>query len=143
MRVVLNHSFTKPLSLLLVIVLTIVTVFPVRPAEAAALTSLSDTMTSQTISATSSHTMRFTTPSGASATSTTIVITFPASYDFTGKATTSVTFTHGPSTGLENAETFAGVPSATSRILPPVQRTQPRQVHTQRQFLEPLVMWVI
>ena len=100
-------------------------------------------MTTKTISATSSLATRSTTPSGAATRTVTIIITFPASYDFTGKATTSVTFTHGPSTGLENAETFAGVPSATSRILPPVQRTQPRQVHTQRQFLEPLVMWVI
>jgi len=71
-------------------------------------------MTSLSISATSSHTMRFTTPTGASSTGQTIVITFPATYDFTGKATTSVTFTHGASTGLETTETLAGAPSATA-----------------------------
>ena len=113
-RHLFRPPITKPLSLLLVIAVTIVTVFPIRPARAASLTGLSDTMTSQTISATSSHTMRFTTPSGAATATSTIVITFPASYDFTGKATTSVTFTHGPTTGLENTETFAGTPSATA-----------------------------
>jgi hypothetical protein len=58
--------------------------------------------------------MRFTTPSGAATSTASIIITFPASYDFTGKATTSVTFTHGASTGLETTETLAGVPSATA-----------------------------
>jgi hypothetical protein len=114
MRVALHHVLSKPLSLFLVIALVIVSIFPVSPAEAAALTGLSDTMSSLSISATSSHTMRFTTPTGASSTGQTIVITFPASYDFTGKATTSVTFTHGASTGLETTETLAGVPSATA-----------------------------
>jgi hypothetical protein len=114
MRIVLTHRLSKPLSLLLVIAVTIVTVFPVRPAQAASLTGLSDTMTSLSISATSSHTIRFTTPSGAQSSTSTVVITFPASYDFTGKATTSITFTHGVSTGLENTETFAGSPSLTA-----------------------------
>lgn len=114
MRVVLNHPFTKPLSLLLVLAVTVVTVFPIRSAQAAALTGLSDTMTSLTVSATSSHTMRFTTPSGAGASTSTIIVTFPATYDFTGKATSSVSFTHGASTGLETTETLAGVPSLTA-----------------------------
>jgi hypothetical protein len=111
---ILNHPLTKPLSLLLVIALTIVTIFPVRPVQAAAMTGLSDTMSSLSISATSSHTMRFTTPTGASTTGQTIVITFPASYDFTGKAIASVSLTHGASTGLESTETLSAAPSATN-----------------------------
>lgn len=114
MRVILNHPLSKTLSLFLVIAVTIVTVFPVRPVQAAALTGLSDTMTSLSINATSSHTMRFTTPTGASTTGQTIVITFPATYDFTAKAIASVSFTHGVSTGAENTETLAASPSATA-----------------------------
>jgi hypothetical protein len=114
MRIALNHFLTKPLSLLLVLAVTVVTVFPFNSAQAASLTGLSDTMTSLSVSATSSHTMRFTTPSGASSATSTIIITFPATYDFTGKSTTTITFTHGASTGLENTETLNGVPSATN-----------------------------
>ena len=114
MRVALHHVLSRPLSFLLVIALVIVTVLPVRPAEAASLTGLSDTMSSLSVSATSSHTIRFTTPSGAAAATSTIIITFPASYDFTGKATTSVTFTHGVTLGSETTETFAGTPSPTA-----------------------------
>lgn len=114
MRVAFNHTLLKPLSLLLVIAVTVVTIFPFRSAQAAALTGLSDTMTSLSINATSSHTMRFTTPTGASTTGQTIIITFPATYDFTAKAIASVSFTHGVSTGLESAETLAAAPSATA-----------------------------
>ena len=113
-RYYIHHTLLKPLSVLLVIALTIVTIFPVRPVQAAAMTGLSDTMSSLSNSATSSHTIRFTTPTGASSTGQTIVITFPASYDFTGKAIASVSFTHGASTGLESTETLAAAPSATA-----------------------------
>lgn len=104
----------RVLSLTLAFALVAITVFPSTKAEASSLTNLSNTMTSQTVSATSSHTMRFTTPSGAATATSTIVITFPASYDFTGKLISTVTLTHGTSTGLENTETLAGAPTLTS-----------------------------
>ncbi len=81
--------------------------------SAASLTNLSNTMSSAKISTASSHEIRFTTPTGASDDTDTIVITFPADFDFTGKDIASVTFTHGPATGLENTEVLAAAPSAT------------------------------
>lgn len=101
-------------SLTLVFALVLITLFPGRSAEAASLTALSDTMSSLTISAASSHTMRFTTPSGASVAGQTIIITFPATYDFTSKTIGTVSFTHGASTGLENTETLAASASASA-----------------------------
>ncbi|MBI3626507.1 hypothetical protein HY224_00485, partial [Candidatus Uhrbacteria bacterium] len=83
-------------------------------AQAAALTALSDTLSSAKISTASSHTIKFTTPTGTSAASQTIVITFPSDFDFTSKAIASVTFTHGASTGAESTETLAASPSATA-----------------------------
>jgi hypothetical protein len=83
-------------------------------AQAASLTALSDTLSSSKVSTASSHVIKFTTPSG-STTSQTIVITFPSDFNFTGKsATSSVTFTHGASTGLENSETLASAATASS-----------------------------
>ncbi len=83
-------------------------------ATAASASALSDTMSNQTISATSSHTIKFTTPTGASAAGNTIVITFPSGFNFTSKSISTLTFTHGSSTGAENTETLAATPSATA-----------------------------
>ena len=113
-HVLSSRFLAQAASLTLVFALILVTIFPVRQAAAASLTGLSDTMTSLTISATSSHTMRFTTPSGASVAGQTIIITFPATYDFTSKTIGTVTFTHGASTGLENTETLAASASASA-----------------------------
>lgn len=107
-------SPVKALALTLALAVVMASVFPFTQAQAASLVNLSNTMTSQTVSATSSHTMRFTTPTGAATSTATIVITFPASYDFTGKAISSVSFTHGASTGLEATETLAAAPTLTS-----------------------------
>jgi hypothetical protein len=107
-------SPVKALALTLALAVVMASVFPFTQAQAASLVNLSNTMTSQTVSATSSHTMRFTTPTGAATSTATIVITFPASYDFTGKAIASVSFTHGASTGLEATETLAAAPTLTS-----------------------------
>jgi hypothetical protein len=82
--------------------------------EAAPLTSLSNTMSSLTVSATSSHVLRFTTPSGATDNTDTIIVTFPSDFNFTGKAISSLTLTHGPSTGAENTETLAASASASA-----------------------------
>lgn len=81
-------------------------------AFAAALTSISDTMSSSKINATSTHALRFTTPTGASDNTDTIIIQYPADFDFSGKTTTTVTFTHGAVTGAETTETLdAGGPT--------------------------------
>lgn len=86
----------------------------VQRADAASLTALSDTMSSLKISTASSHTLRFTTPTGASDNTDTIVFTFPSDFDFTSKAISSVTFSHGAGTGAEVPETLAASPSATA-----------------------------
>lgn len=104
----------KVISLTIAAAVILLTVFPIVPVQAASLTGLSDTMSSLSVNATSSHTMRFTTPSGAATSTATIIITFPATYDFTSKAIASVSFTHGASTGLESTETLAASPSASA-----------------------------
>lgn len=83
-------------------------------AEAASLTALSDTMSSLKVSTASSHVIKFTTPTGATDSTDTIIITFPSDFNFSSKAISSVTFTHGATTGAENTETLAASPSATA-----------------------------
>jgi hypothetical protein len=87
---------------------------PAPFAEAAPITSASDTMSSLTVSATSTHTIRFTTPTGANQNTDDIVITFPSDFNFSSKTIGTVTFTHGATTGLESTETLAAAPSATA-----------------------------
>lgn len=83
-------------------------------ASAAALTALSDTLSTAKISTLSSHTIKFTTPTGTSTAGQTIVITFPSDFDFTSKTIGTVTFTHGATTGAETTETLAASASATA-----------------------------
>ena len=112
----LQSAALKTLSTLLILA-TISTFFyllPASVAQAASITSASDTMSSQTISATSSHAIRFTTPTGAGDNTDTIIITFPSDYNFTSKTIATVSFTHGASTGLESTETLAASPSASA-----------------------------
>ena len=59
-------------------------VIPVT-ATAASLTAVSDTLSSSKISTASSHTIKFTTPTGTSAAGATIIITFPSDFNFTSK----------------------------------------------------------
>lgn len=107
--------FKKISSLGLVVAMLAMFMGPFIPvAQAASLTSLSDTMSSSKISTLSSHVMKFTTPTGASESSDTIILTFPSDFNFTSKAIGTVTFTHGSSTGAENTETLAASPSATA-----------------------------
>jgi hypothetical protein len=112
-----THSFStafhKVLSALLALAVLLF-VFPLPQAHAAAITSVSDTMSNQTVSATSSHAIRFVTPTGANQNTDDIVLTFPSDYNFTGKTIGTVTFTHGATTGLESTETLAAAPSATA-----------------------------
>lgn len=84
-------------------------------AEAAAISSASDTMSSLKASpTTSTHAIKFTTPTGAGDATDTITTTFPSDFNFTSKTIGTVTFTHGASTGSENTETLAAAPSATA-----------------------------
>jgi hypothetical protein len=81
--------------------------FGAKVANAASLTSISDTMSNETLSAVSSHVIKFTTPTGIAANKT-FTIEFPTGFDFTSKATTTVTMSYGATTGTENALTLAG-----------------------------------
>lgn len=103
-----SGSFLKEgTAVILVIAVFVLFITPVQVVEASALTAVSDTMSSQKISpATSTHAIRFTTPTGASDNTDTIVIVFPSDFIFTGKATSTITFTHGVTTGAETTETI-------------------------------------
>ena len=108
--------FITSLHLILVLIFTLVTGGVIVPyvAYAAALTAKSDTLSSQKISTLSSHTIKFTTPTGASDNTDTIIITFPSDFNFTSKTIGTVTFTHGATTGAESTETLAASPSASA-----------------------------
>ena len=103
----------KNFFVVLLALLTIVTLTP-SLVFAASLTGLSDTMSSSKVSTASSHVIRFTTPTGATDSSDTIIITFPADFNFTSKTIGTLTFTHGATTGLESTETLAASPSASA-----------------------------
>jgi hypothetical protein len=98
----------------LILAIGIISMMPAGVAEAASITSASDTMSSLTVSATSTHTIRFTTPTGANNNTDTIIITFPSDFNFTSKTIGTVTFTHGATTGAESTETLAASASATA-----------------------------
>ncbi len=83
-------------------------------ANAASLSAMSDTMSNQTVSANSTHSIKFTTPTGVTANGQTIAITFQSGFDFTSKTIGTVSLTHGASTGLESTETLAASPSASA-----------------------------
>ena len=115
----MNPSLTqgivsKVVSIVLILSIIVLYIFPVTFAQAASITSASDTMSSQTISATSTHAMRFVSPTGANNNTDTIIITFPSDYNFSSKTIGTVTFTHGATTGLESTEVLAATPSATN-----------------------------
>ncbi len=74
-------------------------------AHASSLTGISDTMSNETISASATSTIKFTTPTGMTA-GQTFVIGFPTGFNFTSKTYTGVTITYGASTGLENSTTL-------------------------------------
>ena len=105
------RSFT---SFSLVVALLSFTIGTTQFAYAASLTALSDTMSSSKISTLSSHVLKFTTPTGAADNTDTIIVTFPADFNFTSKTIGSLTFTHGATTGAESTETLAASPSASA-----------------------------
>lgn len=100
----LERFVFKGVSLAIASCLVLFSIFPAEIAFAASITSASDTMSSSTINATSTHTISFVSPTGAGQNTDDIVITFPSDFDFTGKATSTLSFTHGPTTGLEHVE---------------------------------------
>lgn len=105
----------KLLSAVLAIAILLVSPGMVLIATAASLSALSDTMSNQTISANSSHTIKFTTPTGVTASAQTIVVTFPSGFNFTSKAISSLTLTYGASTGLETSTTIAASAGASTQ----------------------------
>ncbi|MDB5188674.1 MAG: hypothetical protein JWM92_272 [Candidatus Nomurabacteria bacterium] len=82
--------------------------------DASSLTGMSDTMDNQTISANSKHVIRYTASTPLNATSQAIIIVFPSGFNFGGKTISSLSFSHGPSTGLEHVETLTSTPGATT-----------------------------
>jgi hypothetical protein len=107
----LSTSVYRAVSLAIVFALLLYTV-PFKFAFAATVTNASDTMSNLTINATSTHAIKFTSPTGANQNTDTIIITFPADFDFTGKVIGGLSFTHGATTGLETTEALAAAPSA-------------------------------
>ncbi len=102
-------------SLGLVVMMFAIFVLPlVQVAQAAAITNASDTMSTQKELIASSHTIKFTTPTGAEQSTDTIIVTFPSTgttpFNFTSKTIGTVTFTHGATTGSETTEVLAATP---------------------------------
>ncbi len=83
-------------------------------ADAAALSALSDTMSTVKVNTLSSHVIKFTSPSGADGAGETIIITFPADFNFTSKTIGTLTFTHGATTGAETTEALAASADGTN-----------------------------
>jgi hypothetical protein len=106
-----STSLYRTVGLAIVLALLLYTV-PFKFAFAATVTNASDTMSNLTINATSTHAIKFTSPTGANQNTDTIIITFPADFDFTGKAIGGLSFTHGVTTGLETTEALAASASA-------------------------------
>jgi hypothetical protein len=106
--------FYKIISSTLVMALVFSLSGGIQIASAAALTSKSDTLSSSKISTLSSHIIKFTTPTGATDSTDTIIVTFPSDFNLTSKTIGTITFTHGATTGLENSETLSASPSASN-----------------------------
>jgi len=100
----------------ILILAIIAMIMPFQETQAATLLSMSDTMSRLKATTASSHTIKFTTPTGAGDSTDTIIITFPSTgttpFNFTDKTISTVTFTHGATTGTESTETLAASPSA-------------------------------
>ncbi|OGL78486.1 hypothetical protein A3E39_00570 [Candidatus Uhrbacteria bacterium RIFCSPHIGHO2_12_FULL_60_25] len=80
-------------------------------AQAATLTSLSDTMSREKVSTASNHTIRFRTPTGVDAPADTITVDFP-SFALGLVAFGDLDLTHGAVTGAETSEALAAAAAA-------------------------------
>jgi len=96
----------KTLKKLFIGVFVLVGLILIKPGvvSAAGLTAVSDTMSRLQVSQNSSHLIKFTTQNAIQTIGDTITITFPSDFNFTTKTISTVSFTHGASTGLENTE---------------------------------------
>ncbi len=86
-------------------------IFSPQITDAAALTSLSDTMSRLKASTASNHTIKFTTPSGASG-SDTITIEMPAGFTIGSVAFGDMDLSHGNTTGYETELTLGAAAGA-------------------------------
>lgn len=84
------------------------------PVQAAALTSVSDTMSRLEEGVVADHLIKFTTLTGAGDVGDTITIAFPAGFTIGSVDYTDIDLQHGPTTGLETSETLAATADATS-----------------------------
>jgi len=99
------------LTFYLVLALLVLLISP-RFTEAAALTTLSDTMSRLKISENSNHTIKFTTPSGATDIADTIEITMPAGFTIGAVVFGDMDLSHGVSTGYETELTLGAAAGA-------------------------------
>lgn len=104
--------FGKRFLVFLVLVSFLITVLLPQVTQAAALTSLSDTMSRFKKSTLSDHTIGFTTPTGVDSSSDTITLTFPSGFTVGSVDYTDIDLSHGASTGYETEETLAATPSS-------------------------------
>lgn len=96
-----------------VLVFTIIfSLFYYRSVQAAALTTLSDTMSRLDNNTASNHTIRFTTATAVNADADTITITFPSGFAVGSVDYTDIDLSHGASTGYETEETLAAANGA-------------------------------
>ena len=95
----MRNIFTKFLSTFTIFALLALLVGPTF-ANAASLTTVSDTMTREAVSANSVHVIKFTSTSGVAATNT-IAIVFPSTFTTTGLVITDLQICHG-TTGVED-----------------------------------------
>jgi hypothetical protein len=109
----LAGCWKKTIAISLVIVLTF-SFFQYKIAKAAALTTLSDTMSRVSDNTLSNHTIKFTTPTGAGDDTDTITIEFPSDFAIGSVDYTDIDLSHGASTGYETEETLAAAADATS-----------------------------
>lgn len=97
--------------------------------KAATVTSLTDTMTDQTVGAVSNHDIRFINNDAVTAPGQHLIFGFAEAFVLTTITPSDVQFTHGPTTGAETAETLAASPGiniwgfdiigTTARFTPP------------------------
>ncbi|MEI6849450.1 MAG: hypothetical protein WCK29_00265 [archaeon] len=76
-------------------------------AMASTISNAYDQTSNQNVSAYSTHTIKFRTPSALTSSGNTIAIAFPSDFDFTGSVYGDITLKDGASTGLENTETVS------------------------------------
>ncbi len=106
-----SRSFFRAASAFALAALFIFFIILVPQVRAAALTTLSDVVSSHTAGEGSDHTIRFTTPTGVESSTDTITLTFASGFDLSGISFADVDILHGV-TGDETSEAVAATPAA-------------------------------